>query len=294
MDKPRIGFVGVGGMGQMAHLVNYANEAGCEVVAIAELKENQGKLVAEHYRIPKVYKTAEEMLANEELDGDRGEPAVYAARRAAAGAVQGEASRVHGEAAGRERGGRGSILKALKDSGTWHMVGYHKRSDPATMYAKAEIDSAQGIRRARQAAVRSDTDAGGRLGGQWVHRYDRSDDAVPELKWDPPASDMDEETYKAYVCVRQLLHPSGQPDAAPAWRAVSRDLCRAVRRAVCGRKRQRGRVRDRDVAVSHDHRLAGVGAGGVRARVREDRASRAAGAETGRARSRSTRTRAGA
>ncbi|MBI4023716.1 MAG: Gfo/Idh/MocA family oxidoreductase, partial [Verrucomicrobia bacterium] len=32
------------------------------------------------------------------------------------------------------------MLAALKASGTWHMVGYHKRSDPATMYAKAEID----------------------------------------------------------------------------------------------------------------------------------------------------------
>ena len=37
MSKPRIGFVGVGGMGQCAHLRNYATLPDCEVVAIAEV-----------------------------------------------------------------------------------------------------------------------------------------------------------------------------------------------------------------------------------------------------------------
>jgi len=186
-------------MGQKAHLTNYANEPGCEVVAIAELKENQARLVAEHYRIPKVYKSAEEMLANEQLDGIVASqpftrhgvllPELYKAgvpvftEKPLAGCIE------VGE----------SILKALKDSGTWHMVGYHKRSDPATMYAKAEIDALKEsgelgkLRYVRIAMPAGDWVANGFIG------MIGGGDPAPEFEWDPPASDMDEETYKAYV-----------------------------------------------------------------------------------------------
>ena len=37
-DRARIGFVGTGGMGQCAHLKNYAVLPECEVVAIAEIR----------------------------------------------------------------------------------------------------------------------------------------------------------------------------------------------------------------------------------------------------------------
>lgn len=199
MDKPRIGFVGVGGMGQMAHLRNYAYEGSCEVVAIAELKEKQGKMVAEHYRIPKVYKSAEEMLAAEKLDGivasqpftRHGQilPELYKAgipvftEKPLAGSIE------VGE----------SILKALKGNGTWHMVGYHKRSDPATMYAKAQIDELkESGELGKLRYVRIIMPAGDWVAQGFVGMIG-SDDPAPALTWDPPATDMDEETYKAYV-----------------------------------------------------------------------------------------------
>lgn len=219
MDKPRIGFVGVGGMGQKAHLVNYVNEPSCEVVAIAELKENQAKLVAQHYRIPRVYRTAEEMLANEQLDAIVASqpftrhgvllPELYKAKipvfteKPLAGSV--------------EVGQR--ILEALKESGTWHMVGYHKRSDPATMYAKAEIDALKEsgelgkLRYVRILMPAGDWVANGFIG------LIAGDDPAPQLEWDPPASDMDEDTYKAYVSfvnyyihqVNLMRHLLGEP-----------------------------------------------------------------------------------
>lgn len=138
--KVRIGFVGVGGMGQAAHLRNYATVPECEVVAIAELRSGLGDAVARKYGIAKVYRSAEEMLATESLDGivasqpfthhgsiipplyKKGIP-IFTEKPIAASVPTAE-----------------KILAALADSGTWHMVGYHKRSDPATMYAKAEID----------------------------------------------------------------------------------------------------------------------------------------------------------
>ena len=69
MGKIRIGFVGTGGMGQMAHLRNYANIEDCEVVAAAEIRQQTAKLVAARYGIPRIYKTHTEMLDAEKLDG---------------------------------------------------------------------------------------------------------------------------------------------------------------------------------------------------------------------------------
>ena len=140
MEKLRIGFVGVGGMGQAAHLRNYATLPECEVVALAELRPKLGQAVARRWNIPNVYTSAEEMLEKEKLDGivasqpfDRhgriitplyqsGLP-IFTEKPLASSVEVGE-----------------KMLAALTTSGSWHMVGYHKRSDPATEAAKAEID----------------------------------------------------------------------------------------------------------------------------------------------------------
>jgi len=136
----RIGFVGIGGMGQCAHLRNYVTVPECEVVAIAELRPQLREQVARKYGIPRTYPDAAEMLCKEKLDGivapqpfDRHGsilPPLYSAgiplfteKPIAASVEVGE-----------------KILSALAASGTWHMVGYHKRCDPATIHAKAEID----------------------------------------------------------------------------------------------------------------------------------------------------------
>ena len=68
-QKVRIGFVGVGNMGQCAHLKNYANLDICQVVAIAEIREPLRRKVAARYGIPNSYPTHEKMLQNEALDG---------------------------------------------------------------------------------------------------------------------------------------------------------------------------------------------------------------------------------
>src|ERR1700690_2989555 len=67
--KVRLGFVGVGTMGQAAHLRNYASLPDCVVVAIAEIRPQLGQEVARRYGVPRVYADAEAMLAQEELDG---------------------------------------------------------------------------------------------------------------------------------------------------------------------------------------------------------------------------------
>ncbi len=207
MDKIKIGFVGVGSMGQCAHLKNYAVLSDCEVVAIAEVREGLGKKVAARYGVPKVYPSHKEMIEQEELDG-----IVAAQPFSRHGVIVPEILKagvpVFTEkplAASIEVGEK--VVQAMKESGTWHMLGYHKRSDPASMYAKAEIDRLkESGELGKMTYVRILMPA-----GDWVQNgfsdLIRDDSPSPPLEWDPPASDMDEGTYKRYSAfVNYYIH----------------------------------------------------------------------------------------
>ncbi len=70
--KPRLGFIGVGMMGQLAHLANYAQlrDAGeCEIAGVTDLKRGLAQAVAERYGIARVYPSAEQLLTDPEIDG---------------------------------------------------------------------------------------------------------------------------------------------------------------------------------------------------------------------------------
>jgi len=207
MDKVRIGFVGVGSMGQCAHLKNYAVLSECEVVAVAEVREGLGKKVAAKYGIPKVYPSHEDMIEQEELDG------IVAAQPFSRHGVMVPAVLKAGVpvftekplAASFEVGEK--VVQAMKESGTWHMVGYHKRSDPASMYARAEIDRLKETGElGNMRYVRIIMPA-----GDWVangfNDMVRDDSPSPPLEYDPPASDMDEGIYNQYSAfVNYYIH----------------------------------------------------------------------------------------
>ncbi|MCD6350523.1 MAG: Gfo/Idh/MocA family oxidoreductase [Armatimonadetes bacterium] len=219
MSKVRIGFVGVGSMGQCAHLKNYATLEECQVVALAELRPELARRVAERYGVARVYASHEEMLAAEELD------AIVAAQPYSRhGVLVPELLRagvpVFTEkplAASVEVGER--IVEAVRASGTWHMVGYHKRSDPAVMWAKDEIERLKetgelgALRYVRITMPPGDWIAGG------FNDLIRTDEPLPPLEWDPAPSDMDEETFKEYSAfvnyyihqVNLLRHLLGEP-----------------------------------------------------------------------------------
>ncbi len=207
MDKVRIGFVGVGGMGQCAHLKNYVQIPDCEVVAIAEIREKLGHRVAEKYGIAKVYKDHEAMFSAEKLDGivasqpfnrhgvlvpelAKAKIPIFTEKPLAASIEWGE-----------------KILSALEANGVWHMVGYHKRSDPATMYAKAEIDRLKvSGELGNMRYVRILMPAGDWVAGGFCDLIG-TDEALPPLDFDPPPSDMDAATYEHYFAfVNYYIH----------------------------------------------------------------------------------------
>jgi len=206
-EKVRIGFVGVGSMGQCAHLRNYVTVPDCEVVALAELRPILGRKVAAKYGVPHVYTSAQEMLQAEKLD------AIVASQPftrhgqlipellAAGVPIFTEKPLASSVPVGRQ------VAQAVAASGTWHMVGYHKRSDPATMYAVAEIDRLK---------------ASGELGalryvritmpaGDWVAAgftdLIRSDESLPDLAYDPAPANMSAEAFRDYVSfVNYYIH----------------------------------------------------------------------------------------
>jgi predicted dehydrogenase len=197
--KSRIGFVGVGGMGQCAHLKNYASLEGCEVVALAELRTSLGQAVAARYGIPHVYPSHTEMLAHEKLDGIvASQPftrhGVIVPELLQAGIPIFTEKPLAGSIQVAEK-----IVAAVKASGTWLMVGYHKRSDPATMLAKGEIDRLKGSGElGKMKYIRITMPAGDWVANGFVDLI-RDDAPYPALGWDPPAPDMNEATFKKYI-----------------------------------------------------------------------------------------------
>ena len=221
MSPVRLGFVGAGGMGQCAHLKNYAALQGCEVVALAELRPLLRQRVAERYGIPRTYANAAELLASEagKLDGivaaqyfgvhgqivpellQAGVP-VFIEKPLAASVQVAEQS-----------------AAALEASGTWLMVGYHKRSDPATEYAKAEIDRLkQTGELGKLRLVRIVMPPGDWVAGGFCDLV-RTDEPYPELPRDPAPEDMTPEAYADYITfvnyyihqVNLMRHLLGEP-----------------------------------------------------------------------------------
>lgn len=136
MDDVRLGFVGAGFMGQLAHLSNYDRIDDCSVVALAEPQPKLAERVARRYEIPNVYDGYEGMLADAEVDAlvaaqpygryativpdllDAGVP-LFTEKPAA---VKPETAE--------------ELAELGDEAGVPHMVGYHKRSDPAMEYAR--------------------------------------------------------------------------------------------------------------------------------------------------------------
>lgn len=138
--KPvRIGFVGGGYMGQLAHIENYWKLPGVELVAIAEGKPKSAELVAKTYGIKEVYGHHSEMLKKANLD------AVVAILPFALNAEVVEDSLNAGKHVITEkpqvnRSDRGHELIALANKkGVVYQVGYMKRFDPGIRWAKERI-----------------------------------------------------------------------------------------------------------------------------------------------------------
>jgi predicted dehydrogenase len=141
MEKVRVGFVGAGFMGQLAHLVNFSEMPQCDLVALAEHRPQLGKQVAERYRIPKVYKTHEELCADPTIDAiveitsdDMHAPIAIDAMNA------GKHVYLEKPMATNLPDAR-TMIETADRNNVKLMIGYMKRYDPGVELAKTIIDN---------------------------------------------------------------------------------------------------------------------------------------------------------
>ena len=66
-QKLKIGMIGAGYMGQIAHLMNYVQIKDCEVVALAEMRPSLREKVALRYQIPRTYETHRQLLEDAQV-----------------------------------------------------------------------------------------------------------------------------------------------------------------------------------------------------------------------------------
>jgi len=209
--KVRIGFVGAGFMGQLAHIRSYALlREECELVALAEPRQRTAELVAARYGIGRVYRDHHELLESEKLDG------IVAAQRfthhaALLPELYAHVPHLFTEkplALGAATGDR--LAHLAGESGCVHMLGYQRRSDPATVEAKRTIDSWResgdmgGLRYLRICYSDGDWTANAHAG-----LIDVGEDPAPfPAEEPPPELAADEEALWALSTgVDELVHP---------------------------------------------------------------------------------------
>ena len=144
-EKLRIGFIGAGFMGQLAHIRSYALlRDECELVALAEPRTRTAELVAARYGIERVYHDHRELLDSEQLDG------IVAVQRfthhaALLPELYPRVPFLFTEkplALGAEQGDR--LVSLASEAGCVHMLGYQRRCDPAAGEAKRIVDAWKG------------------------------------------------------------------------------------------------------------------------------------------------------
>jgi predicted dehydrogenase len=203
MNEVRIGFIGVGDMGQAAHLRNYAITPGCRVVALAELRPKLAQQVAQKYGVERVYSDHRQMLEREKLDG----------------LIVIQPFQFHGSILPELLGHNIPILiekplarsvetgeKLLASKGKL-FVGYHKRCDPATIWAREKIAQWKQSGEFGPLKLLRITMPPGNWIAEGFFDLIRSDEPYPTLDPDPAPAGMNEAVARRYEAfVNYYIH----------------------------------------------------------------------------------------
>lgn len=196
-NKIKLGFIGVGFMGQLAHLQNYVQLADCEVAAVADAKIEQAKKVAAAYGINKVYQDYHELLADDEIIG------VVASQQyrnhvnivpdvlnAGKHILTEKPLTLFAENAE-------SLVTLANEKNLIHMVGYHKRSDPAVELAKKFIHEAKKDNSwGRLKYIRLTMPPGDWVGGS--KPAITTDEQYPAIDWEKTPDGIDSKMFDEY------------------------------------------------------------------------------------------------
>lgn len=140
-EQVRLGMVGAGMMGQLAHLAHYVTLPDVEVVALAEGRPRLAARVAARYEVPEVVADHRALSERDDLDGivailpihlnyGVGMDVLASGKHLAT-----EKSISVGLPAGR------ALADAALEAGVVYQVSYMKRHDPGVLAAKQQVDA---------------------------------------------------------------------------------------------------------------------------------------------------------
>lgn len=196
-----LGFVGCGQMGQMAHILNYAEIPGIRLKALTDVKHRQAELVAARYGIERVYDSVEDICRDPEIDGVacimfwalQVEPVI---RLLEAGKHVIVEKPLAGSAAAAKR-----MVDAAKAAGRHLVCGYMKYHDSGVEWARQRI------------VARGDKVNQVRMffaGGDWWTGFGKpitTDEPTPQASQDWYPEGMDEHQRKSFsYCINQHSH----------------------------------------------------------------------------------------
>lgn len=143
----KLGIVGAGFFGQVAHIANYAQLDSCQIVGLAQLRSDVRERVARKFSIPATYETHHELLADSDA-----EAIVVVTSRPAMGPIVLDCLNA-GRHVLSEKPMAGSVelaerlVTAASANHVKYVVGYMKRHDAGVEAAKQLIDE---LRRSRE------------------------------------------------------------------------------------------------------------------------------------------------
>ncbi len=215
MSKIRIGFVGVGGMGQAAHLHHYVNNGDCEVVAIAELRPKMRESVQRRWGIPHAFATHRELLAAHasgacRLDGIVAIQPFTLHGQLVPDLLAARVPVITEKPIGRSSEAADRIIAAEQaNPGSRSVVGYHKRSDPATAWVKAKMrELAKSGELGKLKYLRVTMPPGDWIAGGFVQNIFTDDPNYgSQVTWDPAPAGFSEQQAKDHEAfVNYYIH----------------------------------------------------------------------------------------
>ena len=139
--KIRVGFVGAGKQAQSCHLRYYSRLPECEATVIVDADEDLGRRVAGHFGVPRVETSHTALIERGGVDACvLTLPSLPSAERVVIDFLEAGIPCMVEKPLAASPAGAARILEAAQRTGTLLRVGFHKRSDPATLAAMDEID----------------------------------------------------------------------------------------------------------------------------------------------------------
>ena len=207
MKKIRLGFIGTGNMGQMAHLRNYATLPNCEIVALAELRPQLAAQVGHRWGIPHVYHNDAELLAKADVDAYvMIQPFWFHGGLLPAVLKKGKPIMIEKPLAHSVEIGQ-HLTKLSKKYRAPIYVAYHKRSDVASVAAADKIREWKASGKFGALRYVRVTMPPGKWDAEGFASRIVTDEKYPEIKGDAPPKGFDKKAaYQNFLLVNFYIH----------------------------------------------------------------------------------------